>query len=76
MSRSNRDYAKTSSRLVETIPVFLIALFYCPQSKTFQDVTDSEKDVMVKLNAVPFEAFTDYFQKLFKRFNKCIQVKS
>jgi hypothetical protein len=29
---------------------------------------------MAELNAVPSEAFVDCLQKLFKRFNKCIQV--
>jgi hypothetical protein len=32
-----------------------------------------KKNVTAELNAVPLEAFADCFQKLFKRFNKCIQ---
>jgi hypothetical protein len=33
-----------------------------------------KKNVTAEQNAVPSEAFTSCFQKLFKQFNKCIQV--
>jgi hypothetical protein len=39
----------------------------------FQHAED-KKTVMAELNAAPLEAFADYFQKLFKQFNKCTQV--
>jgi hypothetical protein len=44
------------------------------QEKRFQDAEDVMKIVTAELNAVPLEAFADCFQKLFKLFNKCIQV--
>jgi hypothetical protein len=44
------------------------------KGKRFQDVEGIKENLTTKLNAVPLEAFADYFQKLFKRFNKCIQV--
>jgi hypothetical protein len=46
----------------------------CPQSKRFQDVDDTEKNTTAELNGVPLEVFANCFQKLFKRFNKSIQV--
>jgi hypothetical protein len=45
-----------------------------PKGKRFQDVEDIKKNLTAELNVVPLEAFADCFQKIFKRFNKCIQV--
>jgi hypothetical protein len=44
------------------------------KGRRFQDVEGIKKNVTAELSAVPFEAFSDCFQKLFERFNKCIQV--
>jgi hypothetical protein len=33
-----------------------------------------QENVMAELNAVPLETFADCFQKLFKRYNKRVQV--
>jgi hypothetical protein len=41
------------------------------KGKRFQDI---EKNLTAELNAVPLQAFSDCFQKLFERCNKCIQV--
>jgi hypothetical protein len=55
-------------------------IFLVPSAKTalkgnrFQDVGDIERNVTAELNAGPFEAFADCFQKFFKRCNRCIQV--
>jgi hypothetical protein len=40
----------------------------------FQDVEGIKENVTAELNAVLLEAFADCSQKLFERFNKCIQV--
>jgi hypothetical protein len=77
-SRSNGDshHAKTSSRLVKTIPHFFITFFsFLPyKKKGFQDAEDLKKTMMAELNAVPLAAFADYFQNFLKQFNKCTQV--
>jgi hypothetical protein len=44
------------------------------KGKRFQDVEDIKKNMTTELNAVPLEAFADYFQKLFERCNKCFRV--
>jgi hypothetical protein len=59
---------------------FLYWIFLFPKIKTtlkgkrFQDVENIKKKVTAELNTVPLEAFVDCSQKLFKQFNKCIQV--
>jgi hypothetical protein len=44
------------------------------KGERFQDVEDIKINVTTELNAVHLEAFADCSQKLFKRFNRCIQV--
>jgi hypothetical protein len=44
------------------------------KGKRYQDVKDIKKNVTTELNAVCLETSVDCFQKLFKRFNKRIQV--
>jgi hypothetical protein len=45
------------------------------EGKRFHNAEDIRETAMAELKAVPLEAFVDCFQKLFKRFNKCIQVR-
>jgi hypothetical protein len=42
--------------------------------KRFQDDENRKKNVTAELNTVPFEAFGNCFQKLFKRFSTCIHA--
>jgi hypothetical protein len=45
------------------------------KEKRFEDVEGIKENVTAEMNAVPLEAFADCLQKLFKIFNKCIQVR-
>lgn len=45
------------------------------EGKRLQNAEHIKKIAMAELNAVQSEAFADSFQKLFKRFNRCIQVR-
>jgi hypothetical protein len=44
------------------------------KGKKFQDAEDIKKNLTAGLNAVILEAFIGCSQKLFERFNTCIQV--
>jgi hypothetical protein len=44
------------------------------KGKWFQNVEDIKKIVMAELNIVPLETAADCFQKLFKQYNKRVQV--
>jgi hypothetical protein len=79
MSRSNGDthHAKALSRLGQDNPKFLGCIFLFPKVKTalkgkmFQKTKEKRDD---RTERVSLQAFAGYFQKLLKRFNKCIQV--
>jgi hypothetical protein len=44
------------------------------KGKRFHDAKDMKKKVTAELSAVLLEASAGRFQKLFKRFNTCVQV--
>jgi hypothetical protein len=83
MIRNSGDshHATASSRPVKTIPISRLHFLFSSaknalKGKRFQDVEGIKENVTAELNAVPLRPLLTVFRKLFKRFNKCIQVKS
>jgi hypothetical protein len=59
------QYAKTASRLVKRVPVFLIAFTLsegenCPQRKEFQDAEDIKKNVTAEMNGLTLEDIAEF----------------